>query len=521
MSYNKETGMYEGFIYRIYNDVNDKLYYGQTTTTIKNRWKQHKNSNPIKSKQAIHYAIKKYGKDKFHIEEIEKHSSYSENELFDILNNREMFYIALDDTVIPNGYNMTIGGKNVGNVKRTPVDVYDENGNLIMECKTMLEASIAFNYDSTSIMDCCRGVIVPRNGYIFRYHGDTFDKYRTTKLTHRDGVHVYQFEIPSGKIIGEFRSVEKASDITKVDKSNIKRSLYRNDFSAGGYYWSVRNEYDYIGVQTHYIPKPKLIPVCQYDIHGNYICEFASLRDAAVSIGKESLSSSIGMCCRGQRSFCGGYVWRYKGDPFDKYLVDIEISKNGDLISGTRCNPVDCYDIYGNFITTFNTTEKAALFCDRPDSNISLCCSGKNTTVNSLVFRKHGEPFNIYNIKISPKNDLRKIDEYTLDGKLIRTTCGISIFIEEGIVDKKEGFRIVSVCNGITKSINKRILRWHGDSFEYPGSIDTYPHPDYEQLFKHNPNATRDDAIDLLKNSLDNVGYYSQQAAQINIKEQD
>ena len=479
MSYNKKTGMYEGYIYKIYNDVNDKLYYGQTTITVKNRWKQHKNSNANKSKQAIHYAMEKYGKDKFHIEEVEKHFSYSADELFDILNDREIFYIALNNTVIPNGYNMTIGGKNVGNVKRTPVDVYDSDGNLIMECKTMLEASIEFNYDSTSIIDCCHGVIVPRNGYIFRYHGDSFNKYRTTKLTHRDGVHVYQFEIPSGKIIGEFRSVEEASDITKVDKSNIKRSLYRNDFSAGSYYWSIKNEYDYIGVQTHYIPKPKLISVCQYDIHGIFIREFISLKDAAISIGKESLSSSIGMCCRGQIAFCGGYVWRYKGDPFDKYQVNIAISQNGDLISGTCCSSVDCYDVYGNYITTFDTEERAALFCDRPSSNISLCCSGRNTAVNSLVFRKYGESFDTFYFKISSKNDLRKIDEYTLGGKLIRTTNGIRTFIEEGVVNKKQGFRIVSVCNGTAKSINKRILRWHGDSFENPGSIDTYPHPDY------------------------------------------
>ena len=515
MSYNNKTGMYEGFIYKIYNDANDKLYYGQTTTTIETRWKQHKNSNAIKSKQAIHYAMEKYGKNKFHIEEIEKHSSYSEEELFDILNDREEFYIALDNTVIPNGYNMTIGGKNVGNVKRTPVDVYDSNGNLIIECKTMLEASIIFDYDSTSIMDCCRGVIVPRNKYIFRYHGDAFDKYRTTKLIYRDGVHIYQFDIPSGEMIGEYRSVKEASDITNVDESNIKRSLYRTDFSAGGYYWSVKNEYDYIGVQTHYIPKPKLIPVCQYDIDGNFICEFDTLKDAAISIGNPSLSSSIGMCCRGQRTICGGYVWRYKGDPFEKYTVKVVISKNGEIISGACCNSVDCYDVYGNFITTFNTEEKAAKFCDRPGSNISLCCNGRNAAVNSLVFRKCGESFNTYNIKISPKNDLREIDEYALDGHFVRTVCGICTFIEEGIINKNEGFRIVSVCNGTAKYINKRILRWHGDSFENPGSIDTYPHPDYQQLFKDNPNATRDDVINLLMQNLDNVGIYKDSNCQV------
>ena len=30
MAYNQETGLYEGFIYKITNDINDKVYIGQT-----------------------------------------------------------------------------------------------------------------------------------------------------------------------------------------------------------------------------------------------------------------------------------------------------------------------------------------------------------------------------------------------------------------------------------------------------------------------------------------------------------
>lgn len=37
MAYNKETGMWEGYIYKIWNDINDKIYIGQTYSTIKER----------------------------------------------------------------------------------------------------------------------------------------------------------------------------------------------------------------------------------------------------------------------------------------------------------------------------------------------------------------------------------------------------------------------------------------------------------------------------------------------------
>lgn len=41
MAYNKETGMYEGFIYKIWNDVDDVFYIGRTYRTIEKRWKEH------------------------------------------------------------------------------------------------------------------------------------------------------------------------------------------------------------------------------------------------------------------------------------------------------------------------------------------------------------------------------------------------------------------------------------------------------------------------------------------------
>ena len=39
--YNKETDMYEGYIYKISNNVNDKVYIGQTIETIEKRFKDH------------------------------------------------------------------------------------------------------------------------------------------------------------------------------------------------------------------------------------------------------------------------------------------------------------------------------------------------------------------------------------------------------------------------------------------------------------------------------------------------
>lgn len=49
-----------GFIYKITNTINDKVYIGKTTRTIEERWKEHLNS--IKDKDfKIYRAFRKYG----------------------------------------------------------------------------------------------------------------------------------------------------------------------------------------------------------------------------------------------------------------------------------------------------------------------------------------------------------------------------------------------------------------------------------------------------------------------------
>ena len=61
------------YIYKIINDVNDKIYIGKTECSIEKRFKEHckdafKERN---EKRPLYAAMKKYGIDHFHIEEIE------------------------------------------------------------------------------------------------------------------------------------------------------------------------------------------------------------------------------------------------------------------------------------------------------------------------------------------------------------------------------------------------------------------------------------------------------------------
>lgn len=93
-----------GFIYKITNKVNGKIYIGQTITPIKSRMSKHYSQARVgKNITGIDAAIRKYGEENFEVEKILE----CPNEDLDL---QEKFYISKYNSFI-DGYNLTIGGK--------------------------------------------------------------------------------------------------------------------------------------------------------------------------------------------------------------------------------------------------------------------------------------------------------------------------------------------------------------------------------------------------------------------------
>lgn len=88
-----------GVIYKITNLVNNMSYVGQTVN-LKQRLKGHR----LGKKQLIDKAIQKHGWENFSVEVLE------ENIPIDMLDEREIFWIAENNCIVPNGYNLDSGG---------------------------------------------------------------------------------------------------------------------------------------------------------------------------------------------------------------------------------------------------------------------------------------------------------------------------------------------------------------------------------------------------------------------------
>ena len=288
-------GKYVGYIYKISNTVNNKLYIGQTVKTIQTRFREHIRSARTNTNQTmiIPKAIKKYGEDNFSISEIEKIIEDSKEELFNKLNEREIFYISLYNTVRPNGYNVTSGGHNSDNLC-IPVDQYDLNGVLINSYKSITDAAqIISNNDIPIsvplIRYVCNGKYKTAKNYIFRFKGESFDKYETTVIRNNKKA-IDQYDL-NGNLLNTFESKAEA----------VK----------------------YLILEGHHL----------------------------------SEGTHISSCCLGKRVVAHGYIWRYHNDLFDKFDNQNDIEKYKQSIKNMTFK-IDQYDFNGNLICTYENIKE-------------------------------------------------------------------------------------------------------------------------------------------------------------------
>lgn len=214
-------------IYKIENLINHKIYIGQSIE-IEKRWQKHLNA---KDNFVIHKALQKYGKENFSFQIIE------ECDLLD-LDNKEQYWINYYNSLIPNGYNMILGGSNgAGFAKGKKVLQYTLDGVFIKEYNSANQASNQTGVCHSDICKCCRGD-APRAGeYQWKYSGD--DK-EIKPIKVRTDFSVLQIDKNTDEIIKEFSSLKEASEQTHIAKSIICRVCNGKGKTAGGFKWKYK-----------------------------------------------------------------------------------------------------------------------------------------------------------------------------------------------------------------------------------------------------------------------------------------
>lgn len=173
----------------------------------------------------------------------------------------------------------------------------------------------------------------------------------------------------------------------------------------------------------------------QYDMDGNYIQTFPSLKAAGEATGLNR--SAISSCCSGGLLSYGGYQWRYHGDsPPGKYI---------DNQNGSR--PVMQYSMTGEFIAEYNSSAEAAKALGISECGIIGCVNGRYRSSHGFQWKR--------------KNDATEIGEldYHKDGRLVHQYTQDGVFVAEyrsladaGRAVNRSYFSVRCVCVGKTKT---------------------------------------------------------------------
>lgn len=148
-----------GKIYLITNDINSKVYIGQTIQTLNKRFNGHccYSKSDRSANMYIKRAIHKYGRDKFHIHLLEECP-------IDNLNDREKYWINYYNSY-NTGYNLTLGGQdsnyfNLHKLENT-VDI-EKFKQYIIEFKPLaIEVSKHFGISKCSVYNLIKRINLP------------------------------------------------------------------------------------------------------------------------------------------------------------------------------------------------------------------------------------------------------------------------------------------------------------------------------------------------------------------------
>ena len=198
-----------GYIYKITNNLNGKVYIGQTIKTVEHRFKQHiNNSNKEYFSQIVLYkAFNKYGVENFSCEQIEEAPN-------DLLDEREKYWINYYDSYF-SGYNSTLGGRTVTLYAWDEDDIIEKYHQL----KSARAVARELGCDHSTIDD-----ILNKNGV--RRYTQAEQKARTIVFKKEDEEHIFSNSTEAAKWLID-NKITKMTD-AKLVRQEITSRIRNN-----------------------------------------------------------------------------------------------------------------------------------------------------------------------------------------------------------------------------------------------------------------------------------------------------
>lgn len=244
-------------IYIVKNNINHKVYIGQTKGTINKRWSGHKSKANKGSNLVIHSAMRLHGIENFNIELLECVATLEE------ANKKEFELVNQFNSKCPNGYNMIDGGN---------VEFLNATEPKTIEHKQKIQSSHMKNAKP-----------------------------------------IIQFEIETGKLIKEWGSGKELLRNGFLRQNII--NLCKSSTGFGYIYefgWCYKEHYESVEIKItlsnpNYNAHGRTIQSIDKD--GNFVKKYYKIIDAAKDVNCNPCS--IGDVLAGRIKRCKGMFWRY------------------------------------------------------------------------------------------------------------------------------------------------------------------------------------------------------------------
>lgn len=259
-------------VYKIVNDVNDKIYIGQSINVIA-RWKDHVNSLRRGDSRCtlLQRAWNKYGEEHFYFEILE---SCSEEMLDDVETKYIDFY---DSRNINKGYNIEPGG--------------NKNKHLADETKRKIgDANRGRSHSEEAKRKMSESRTGENNGMYGKHHSEESKKKMSNAKKGKPGKPCTDYQKECARLANLGKDVSEETR-KKISEANKGRIPYNKN------------------------PRPV------YCIELNRV--FATASDAGKELNIHS--SNVINCCEHIRKMCGGYHWMYADtDEYAEFILTIQ-----------------------------------------------------------------------------------------------------------------------------------------------------------------------------------------------------
>lgn len=396
-------------VYIHLNVDNQKKYIGITSQLFQDRWNK---GNGYFGNNYFYNAIKKYGWDKF------KHYAYlSEKwqEVFEEEDTKSSYSLSLKEA-------------------------------LDMEEK---------------LIDICRKKYGKENIYNISAGGEG--------ITGVNDKAVLQFT-SSGDFLNKYTSAKNASIETNISYGSITQCCTHKSKSAGGYLWKYLDDVTELLIPNNIVKKN--IEILQYDINGDYIATYPSIKSASEKLGISK--SQISLSCKNEEMLAGGFQWKKANS--DKKIIQI------NKINYYK-RQVYQYDLSGNYIATYDSISKAEK--ESCSSAIWNSCNNLQAQSGGYIWLYDKNDLFLHLDMIRNKRNVNQLNvyKYDLQGNLLEKYNSVKSCAKANNVDR----------NTISRCCNEQTVVCNGYIYLHEDS-------DYEEKLKRKINIINNGYYDNLNN---------------------